>query len=315
MQIVITDGYTLNPGDLSWDPFYKIGEVAYYDRSSSAETIERCRNATVIITNKTPITREVIDAAPQLKLIAVSATGYNIIDIVAAKEKNILVCNVPVYGTYSVSQHTFALILELTNQAGLHARSVKAGEWAKAADWSYTKTPIIELSEKVLGIVGFGRIGQQTAQIAAALGMQVRYYSRSKNDLPFEAVTLGKLAEKSDFISLHCPLTANNKNMIDRNFLLSMKPSAFLINTSRGQLINETDLAEALKNGTIAGAALDVLSDEPPSQNHPLVGLPNCIITPHIAWVSFEARKRMMQSTYQNIVHALEGKAENVVNP
>lgn len=315
MQIVITDGYTLNPGDLSWDPFYKIGEVAYYERSSAVETIERCRNAAIIITNKTPVTREVIEAAPQLKIIAVSATGYNVIDIAAAKERNILVCNVPVYGTYSVSQHTFALILELTNQAGRHARSVEDGEWANAADWSYTKTPIIELSEKVLGIVGFGRIGQQTAQIATALGMKVIYHNRSKKDLPQEAVSMEELIAKSDFISLHCPLTADNKGMIDRNFLLSMKTSAFLINTSRGQLINETDLAEALKSGTIAGAALDVLSDEPPAKNHPLIGLSNCIITPHIAWVSFEARKRMMQSTYRNIVQALAGKAENVVNP
>lgn len=314
MQIVITDGYTLNPGDLSWDPFFKIGEIIYYDRSSTEETIERCRNANVIITNKTPITKAVMDAAPELKLIAVSATGYNIIDIAAAKEKDILVCNVPVYGTYSVSQHAFALLLELTNQVGRHAESVRNGDWERSADWSYTKTPIIELSEKVLGIIGFGRIGQQTARIAEAFGMKVIYHNRSKKAGHAEAVSLEELIAKSDFISLHCPLTAENNLMVDKGFLSAMKPTAFLINTSRGQLINENDLADALKNKVIAGAALDVLSVEPPI-NNPLIGLSNCMITPHIAWVSFEARQRMMQTTYNNVVNAIAGNPDHVVNP
>ena len=314
MQIVITDGYTLNPGDLSWEVFKQLGDIVYYDRTPADKTMERCRNATVIITNKTPITSQVIAAAAQLKVIAVIATGYNVVDTVAAKERNIPVCNVPVYGTNTVAQHTFALLLELANHVGKHAQSVIDGDWIRSADWSYTKTPVIELSGKVLGIIGFGRIGQQTANIARAFGMQVIYYDRLNKRAVEDAVSLKELLDKSDFISLHCLLTADNNSMINSEFLSAMKPTAFLINTSRGQLINENDLADALKNHVIAGAALDVLSAEPPAGDNPLIGLTNCIITPHNAWTSFEARQRIMQTTFNNVKNALAGDPQNVVN-
>jgi glycerate dehydrogenase len=315
MHIVITDGFTLNPGDLNWEPFMEIGQVSYYDRSDAAETIERCKTAEIIMTNKTPVTREVIEAAPNLRMIAVTATGYNDIDINAAKEHGVVVSNVPEYGTYSVAQHTFALLLELTNQVGIHAQSVEKGEWAACADWTYVKTPIIELYDKVIGLIGFGKIAQQTAQLAEAFGMKVIYFKRSGNDGDERLVDLEELLLKSDVVSLHCPLNDESMGMVNASFLNKMKPGAFLINTSRGKLINEADLADALQNKDIAGAALDVLSAEPPPADHPLVGLKNCIITPHNAWISFEARSRLIQTTLENIKQLRAGKPQNVVNP
>src|SRR5258706_11885106 len=314
MKIVITDGYTLNPGDLSWKAFDQLGEVIYFDRSSPTEALRRCRQASVIITNKTPITEEIINAAAQLNLIAVTATDYNVVDIAAAKKKNVPVCNVPVYGTDSVAQHTFGLLLELSNQVGRHAESVRAGDWAKSPDWCYAKTPVVELRNKTIGIVGFGRIGQQVATIAKAFGMKVIFYDT--NELPdAEKVrSLEELFGQSDFISIHCPLTEENQGFINKRLLSATKPGAFLINTSRGQLVNETDLANALQEGGLAGAALDVLNSEPPPADHPLVGLSNCIITPHMAWLSKEARKRIMETTLENVRLALAGRPRHVVN-
>jgi glycerate dehydrogenase len=314
MQIVITDGYTLNPGDLSWDDFEKLGDLKYYDRIPVNEVADRCREATVIITNKTPITAGTIYSATNLKLIAVSATGYNIVDIEAAKDKGVLVCNVPEYGTNSVAQHTFALLLELTNHVGKHAQSVAKGEWVRSADWSYVKAPIIELNDKTIGIIGFGRIGQKVATIAKAFGLNVIFYDKGKQSPLAASVTLEDLFAQSDVISLHCPLNEDNKGFVNRKLLSTMKPTAFLINTSRGQLINEEDLADALQRNMLAAAALDVLSTEPPAHTNPLINLQNCIITPHNAWISFEARKRLMETTLDNILAALSGRPVNVVN-
>jgi glycerate dehydrogenase len=313
MQIVVTDGYALNPGDLSWDAFRKLGELVYYDRTPADLVTERCKHAAIIITNKTPVNKATIQSCSALKLITVAATGYNIVDVHAAKERNIPVCNVPVYGTDSVAQHTIALLLELTNHVGKHVQSVANGEWSRNADWCYSKAPIIELSGKTLGIVGYGRMGKKVAAIARALGMQVIINNKGNTSLPEER-SLQELFQQSDFISLHCPLTENNKGFINMKMLQLMKPTAYLINTSRGPLIHEQDLADALQQHIIAGAALDVLSVEPPPANHPLIGIENCLITPHNAWISFEARKRLMDTTLENVKAFLAGKVQNVVN-
>ena len=314
IDIVIVDGYTLNPGDLSWDGLYELGNIQYHDRTPVALIAERCKNATVIVTNKAPVSADVINDAKNLRLIAVTATGYNVVDTEAAKKRGISVCNVPVYGTDSVAQHTFALLLELSNRVGLHAESVSKEEWSKAADWCYTLSPIIEISGKILGIVGYGRIGQQVAKVGQAFGMQVLYHNRSPKQGPGKQVGMEELFSKSDFVSLHCPVTKENTGFINASLLSLMKPTAFLINTSRGQLINEIELAEVLKNRGIAGAALDVLSVEPPPANHPLIGVPGCLITPHVAWISFEARQRLMKVTRENIANFLKGSPQNVVN-
>lgn len=314
MQIVITDGFTLNPGDLSWDAIHKLGTVKYYDRTPPELVKERCREASVIITNKTPVSSETIRVCPELRLIAVTATGYNIVDVKAAKEAGVVVCNVPEYGTYSVAQHAFALLLALSNKVGENAASVNRGDWSKSADWSYSIGPIVELLDKTMGIVGFGKIGQQTGRLARAFGMKVIYFNPAEKGVDWaEAVSLEELFRLSDFVSLHCPLTLQNNQFINKKLLNTMNASAFLINTSRGQLINEVDLAEALKGGKLAGAALDVLSAEPPPADHPLIGLKNCLITPHNAWLSFEARKRILETTLENIRCAIDGKPVNVV--
>jgi glycerate dehydrogenase len=312
--IVITDGYTLNPGDLNWERFKSLGEVVLYDRSPSDLVMERCRDADVIITNKTPITAKVIEASLKLKVIAVTATGYNVVDIQASKKKGIPVCNVPAYGTDSVAQHTFALLLELTNQVGRNSESVRAGDWVKSKDWCYAKSPIVELAGKTFGIVGYGRIGQKVATIADAFGMSVIYHSTSSKGVTGVSVTLDDVFRQSDVISLHIPLNEHNHGFVNRDLLSLMKPSAFLINTSRGQLIHETDLSRFLWEGKIAGAALDVLSVEPPAEDNPLIAAPHCIITPHNAWLSIEARKRIMDTTFNNVKLALEGKSQNIVN-
>lgn len=315
MKIVITDGYTLNPGDLSWNEIHTLGQVIYYDRTAADQITERCKDANVIVTNKTPITSDVIDAARNLKVIAVTATGYNVVDIAAARARQIPVCNVPEYGTYSVAQHTWALLLELTNHVGINAQSVTNGGWSTSSDFCYSKRPLVELADKTLGIVGMGRIGQQVATIAKAMGMRVLYYSRQpKPNWPL-CVSLPELFEQSDVISLHCPQTPDNIGFLNASLLSKMKGTAYLINTSRGLLIDEADLAAVLKENKIAGAALDVLSKEPPAANHPLIGLPNCIVTPHNAWLSREARNRIMKTTIENIVMALKGNPQHVVNP
>ncbi|MEJ7587004.1 MAG: D-2-hydroxyacid dehydrogenase [Ferruginibacter sp.] len=315
VRIVITDGYTLNPGDLSWKEFYELGDVVYYDRTPASEVLERCRDANVIITNKTPVPSGVIDTVTTLQLIAVTATGYNIIDVAAAKNRGIPVCNVPSYGTYSVAQHAFALLLELSNHVGLNAASVHAGEWYGSADWCYSKKPVMELKDKIIGIIGLGKIGKQMGALAMAFGMKVIYHRGKKGLKGAKEVKLHELFMQSDFISVHCPLTAENNAFINKELLGLMKPTAFLINTSRGQLIAEKDLAEALQQNILAGAALDVLSTEPPQPDHALIGLHNCIITPHNAWISFEARNTLMQTTLDNVRAALKGNPQNVVNP
>lgn len=314
-KLIITDGYTLNPGDLSWKSLEEFGEVVIYDRTAAAEVTTRCREASVIITNKTPVTREAIDAAKDLKVIAVTATGYNIVDVAAAAERQIVVCNVPGYGTDSVAQHTFALLLELTNHVGMNAATVSDGDWSRSNDFAYTARPLVEISGKTLGIVGFGRIGQKVAEIAHAFGMNVIYQSnRTVPSAYARPVSLDALFAAADFISLHCPLKADNQEFVNASLLSRMKPGACLINTARGQLIHERDLAEALKRHDIGGAALDVLSVEPPPADHPLIGLPNCLITPHNAWMSLEARQRIMNTTIENVRQALQGNAINVVN-
>ncbi len=314
MEIVITDGFTLNPGDLSWKGFEASGNLHYYDRTTAIESIARCYNAEVIVTNKTIINEEVIHAANHLKLIAVTATGYNNIDMAAAKNRGITVCNVPGYGTHSVAQHTFSLLLQLTNHVGINAASVCNGDWYVAKDWCYSLQPIIELKDKVLGIVGLGKIGKQVAAIAHAFGMQVIFYGGREGVQSVKKESLYDLFIQSDFISLHCPLTNDNREFINTELLGLMKPTSFLINTARGALINEKDLAKALQQKRIAGAALDVLTTEPPEIDNPLTGLSNCIITPHNAWMSVEARSRILQTTLENINEFLKGSPQNVVS-
>jgi glycerate dehydrogenase len=315
MRIVITDGFELNPGDLNWDHIHKLGEVSYFDTTSKEKVIERCAEANIIIVNKTIIDARTIETANQLELVAVTATGYNNIDLQSAKQAGVIVCNVPEYGTFSVAQHAFALLLELVNKVGVHAASVRNGEWHQSGRWSYSKQPLTELKDKTLGIVGLGKIGNRVAEIAKAFGMRIIFSNRSPKASPLgEQVTMEELFRESDVVSLHCPLTKDNEEFVNNEYLSLMQPSALLINTSRGQLINEQHLADALQNNILAGAALDVLSVEPPPIGHPLIGLHNCIITPHNAWLSFEARSRIMDVTYKNITKYLEGYPQNVVN-
>lgn len=315
MKIVIIDGYTLNPGDLSWHGVEEFGDVTIYDRTPEALISDRCVDADIILTNKVPLSEKTINNVPGLKLICVTATGYNIVDIEAARKKNITVCNVPSYGTSSVAQHTFALLLELTNHVGINSSSVRDGEWQRSKDFCYTKASLTELSGKNFGVIGFGKIGEQVATIAKAFEMNVIYNSRTKKDtVQARYVDLETLFSSSDVISLHCPLTRDNNQFINRDLLTRIKPTAWIINTSRGQLINEKDLAEALNTGQLAGAALDVLSTEPPSTDNPLLKAKNCVITPHTAWMSREARARMLMITKLNIEGFVNRKPVNVVS-
>jgi glycerate dehydrogenase len=313
-NIVVTDGLTLNPGDLSWTQFEQLGSIKVFDRTSNEGIVERLKDADIVITNKTIINAETMSLLKRLSLICVTATGYNVVDVQEASRRKIPVCNVPSYGTDSVAQHTFALILALTNHVGANAELVAKGAWSKSLDWCFTATPLIELAGKTLGIVGFGRIGQKTAEIGRVFGMNVIYFNPSPKLGTGVRVGLERLFSDADFISLHCPLTADNKGFVNADLIGKMKSSAFLINTSRGQLINEEHLADALRSRRLGGAALDVLSVEPPPLDHPLIGLSNCIITPHNAWLSFEARKRIMDITFLNIKNAIEGQPQNVVN-
>lgn len=314
MKIVVTDGYTLNPGDMQWDGIEQMGELKVYDRTSPELIIERCKDADILVINKTPLRKETLESLPKLKMIAVTATGYNIIDTAAAKEKDIIISNVPGYGTPSVAQHVFALLLELTNHVGFHNQSTAKGEWQRSKDWSYTLMPVKELSGKIFGIIGLGNIGQQVARVAIAFGMKVIYFNPGKRNfetaIPADLPTVFK---EADVVSLHCPLKPDNNQFVNKDLLSSMKKTAFLINTARGQLINEADLTDALNNGVIAGAGLDVLSVEPPVNINPLFKAKNCIITPHIAWISREARERIMNTTIKNLKAFIEGKPINVV--
>lgn len=319
MKITIIDGHTLNPGDLSWQNLEKYGELTIYDRTEPniSTYIERCKNAEVIIINKSGLVigEEISSQLPQLKLIMVSATGYNIIDTVAAKKLGILVANVPGYGTDSVAQHTIALILEISNRVGANSQAVEKGGWVTAKDWCFTEKPVFELAGKTLGIIGFGNIGQKVAEIAKALGMNILYHSNSEKKSNIGKYSdLETLIKTSDFISLHCPANEKTMKMVNADFLKKMKKSAYLINTSRGQLIDEQALADALNSNKIAGAALDVLSQEPPKSDNPLLSAKNCIITPHNAWISFEARQRIMRILEENLIAFLNGSLINTVN-
>jgi glycerate dehydrogenase len=308
MKIVVLDGYCLNPGDLSWEPLERQGAVTVYDRTPAELILERAGQAEVILTNKTPLTRETLAALPQLRYVGVLATGYNVVDTVAARERGILVTNVPAYGTDSVAQLTIALLLELCHHVGAHSGAVRSGAWTASADWSFWRTPQVELAGKTFGCVGFGRIGAQTARIAEALGMRVVVHSRS------QGVALDGLLAESDVVSLHCPLFPETRGMIGASQLQRMKPSAFLLNTSRGPLVVEQALADALNAGTIAGAGVDVLSVEPPAEGSPLFTAKNCIVTPHIAWATREARGRLMEIAAGNVAAFAVGAAKNVVN-
>lgn len=318
MKIVILDGFTLNPGDISWDELKKLGDVEVYDRTPENKILERAAGAEVLLTNKTPINKETIEKLPQLRYIGVLATGYNIIAIEEAKKRGIVVTNVPGYSTASVVQMTFALLLELCLHTQRHSDSVKAGKWSASADFCFWDYPLIELSGKTLGIIGFGSIGQKVADIATAFGMNIIGTSRRQTDQShrknFRWVELEELLNESDIVSIHCPLVPETNQMINKERLNSMKRSAFLINTSRGQIIVDQDLADALNHGLIAGAGIDVLSQEPPPLHNPLFKAKNCIITPHIAWATKEARSRLMDLATENLASFLAGNTKNVIS-
>ncbi len=317
MKIVVLDGFTLNPGDLSWDSLSALGELTVYDRTLPEQRLERIGDAVAIFTNKVVIDKEIIDASPKLKYIGVLATGYNVIDFDAANNAGIHVTNIPAYSTDSVAQLVFAHILNVANQVKLHADDVRRGGWSQSIDFSYCLAPQMELAGKTLGIVGFGKIGQRVAELALAFGMKVIFQNRSdKQGLfpQFEQVGLDELLSRADIISINCPLTDENREFINRQSISRMKKSAILINTGRGPLIHEPDLADALNNGQIAAACLDVLSQEPPRRDNPLFEAKNCYITPHIAWATIEARQRLMSIAVSNFEAYLTDKPQNVVN-
>ena len=320
MKIVVLDGYTENPGDLSWGGLRALGDVTVYDRTSYQESpliAERIADAEIVVMNKTPISKATIDACPNLKLIAVLATGYNVVDCGYAREKGIAVCNVPTYGTASVSQFSIALLLEICHHIGHHSESVHAGNWANNADWCYWDYPLIELEGKTIGIIGFGRIGQSEGRIAKALGMHVLAYDLYPNEYGkaiADYVDLDTLLARSDVITLHCNLTEENTGMIDKHAIAKMKDGVILINNARGQLIVEQDVADALNAGKIAAAGLDVVYTEPIRDDNPLLTAKNCIITPHISWGPKESRQRIMDWTVANVRAFIHGTPENVVN-
>ena len=320
MKIVVLDGYAENPGDISWAPLEVLGELTVYDRTALTESpliAERIGDAEIAVTNKTPLTRAVIEACPNLRAIAVLATGYNIVDTAYAREKDIPVMNVPVYGTDNVAQYAIALLLEACSQVGHHDRSVHAGEWTRSIDFCYWQKPLIEVSGKTAGIIGFGRIGQAVARILSAMNVHVLAYSRSERAegrALADYVPLDTLFQKSDFIFLHCPLTPETDGIINAANIAKMKDGVIIVNNGRGQLIVEEDLATALTSGKVGYAAVDVASTEPIAAENPLLHAPNCIITPHISWATKEARERIMQMTADNVRAFMEGKPTNVVN-
>jgi glycerate dehydrogenase len=316
-RIVILDGYTLNPGDLEWTSLEALGDLSVYDRTPPEAIPERAKGAGILLTNKTPLPRTVIEALPDLKFIGVLATGYNVVDIAAAKERGIPVSNVPGYGTTAVAQHVFALLLELTQRTGLHSDSVRAGDWAGSVDWCYWRTPLVELASLTMGIVGYGAIGKAVARIAQAFGMNVVAAARTprKDGDGVRFLSVDELFRESDVVSLHCPLTPETQGMVNAARLATMKPSAFLINTGRGPLIVEQELADALRSARIAGAAVDVLSTEPPAADNPLLTAPHCLVTPHLAWAARASRQRLMDTVAENVRAFLAGAPVNVVNP
>lgn len=320
MKIVVLDGYTENPGDLSWGELEELGQVTVYDRSSltdEAEAIERIGDAQIVYTNKTPVTKKVIDACPNIKMISVLATGYNVVDYEYAKEKGIPVTNVPAYGTASVSQFAIALLLEICHHIGHHNKTVHDGRWENCDDWCYWDYPLIELAGKTMGIIGFGRIGQSTGRIAKAMGMKVIAFDNMPNDAGREIaeyVDLDTLLSTSDVIALHCPLFPSTQGIINKENIAKMKDGVILLNNSRGPLVVEEDLADALNSGKIAAAGLDVVSTEPIRGDNPLLKAKNCIITPHISWAPKESRQRIMDCAVENAKAFLAGAPVNVVN-
>lgn len=316
MKIVVLDGYTLNPNDLNWSPLQALGETVIYDRTPPELVLDRCKGANVVITNKVVFDEAILAQLPHLQYIGVSATGYNVVDMMAAQKRGIVVTNVPAYGSDSVAQHTFALLLALTNHVYPHAQSVAKGNWAKATDWCYWEHSLTALSGKTMGIIGLGDIGTKVAMIARAFNMNILVHTRtpSTESSYLSFVDLPTLFEQSDFISLHLPLTQDNAGFVNANLLACMKKTAYLINTARGGLIHEQDLADALNAGKIAGVALDVLSTEPPKPNNPLLTAKNCLITPHNAWASREARQTLMDILVANVQAFLQGEAQNVVS-
>jgi len=318
MKIVVLDGYTLNPGDLSWDELKIRGEVAIYDRTPIDEVVERADGAEIVFTNKTPINEEAIKSLPNLKFIGVLATGYNIVDTEAARAKGIVVANVPGYGTPSVVQLTFALILELCQHVQQHSETVREGKWSRSPDFCYWDYPLVELEGKTIGILGFGSIGQKVGDVATAFGMNIIGNSRRWSDQShrpnFRWAEVPELLAQSDIVSIHCPLFLETKGLINNESLQTMKRSSFLINTARGPIVVDQDLADALNNEVIAGAGIDVLSVEPPKDGNPLFSAKNCIITPHIAWATKESRARLMDITINNLSAFLSGNPVNVVN-
>ena len=320
MKIVVLDGYTENPGDLSWEELGKLGELTVYDRTSltdEAEAIARIGDAEIVFTNKTPITRKVLDACPGIRFISLLATGYNCVDYAYAREKGIPVANVPTYGTASVGQFAIALLLEICHHIGHHDASVHAGNWERCADWCYWDYPLIELAGKTMGIIGFGRIGQTTGRIARAMGMEVLAYDSHPSDAGraiAEYVDLDALLARSDVVALHCPLFPETEGIINRETIAKMKDGAILLNNSRGPLVVEQDLADALNAGKLAAAGLDVVSTEPIRGDNPLLQAKNCIITPHISWAPKESRQRIMDCAVSNVKAFLAGNPVNVVN-
>lgn len=318
MKIVVLDGYTLNPGDITWEELEKLGELKVYDRSREDLVIDRVGDAEVVFTNKTPLSKDALKKMTNLKFIGVLATGFNIVDVDAAKELGIVVTNIPTYGTDAVSQMAIALLLGICHHVGEHNESVKRGEWANNLDWCYWNYPLIELAGKTMGIIGYGRIGQGTGRIAQALGMNVIAYDQYKNQSlegnTMKYVELDELMAKSDVITLHCPLFESTKGIINKNTISKMKDGVKIINNSRGPLIVEEDLAKALNSGKVGAAAVDVVSTEPIKMDNPLLKAKNCIITPHISWAPKESRERLMNIAIENLKQFLAGKSVNVVN-
>lgn len=317
-KIVVLDGYTLNPGDLSWDSLKALGEVTVYDRTPAAEAAARIGDADVVYTNKTPITRAILDACKNIRFIGVLATGYNVVDVVAAKEKGIPVCNIPTYGTAAVGQFAIALLLEICHHVAHHSDAVHGGRWESNADWCFWDYPLIELAGKTMGIIGFGRIGQATGAIAKALGLHVIANDSYPNDAGraiAEYVDLDTLLKTSDVIALHCPLFPETEGIINKNNIAKMKDGVIILNNSRGPLVVEQDLADALNSGKVYAAGLDVVSSEPIKGDNPLLKAKNCIITPHISWAPKESRGRLMDIAVENLAQFIKGTPVNVVNP
>ncbi len=321
MKIVVLDGYTLNPGDLDWSSLEALGECRIYDRTSlqeEQETVDRIKDAEIVLTNKTPITEHIFDSCPDIKYVGVLATGYNIVDVKAAKERGIPVTNIPTYGTASVGQFAIALLLEICHHIGHHNEAVHSGRWQKNTDWCFWDYPLIELEGKTMGIIGYGRIGQRTGRAAQALGMQVLAYSPHKREHPenesFRYAEMEEIFTQSDVIALHCPLFPETEGLINKNSISRMKDGVIILNNSRGQLIVEQDLADALNCGKVAAAGLDVVSTEPIRKDNPLLKARNCIITPHISWAPRESRKRLLDIAVSNLKAFLEGAPVNVVN-